>query len=123
MSQAAHNGSADGEPVLELTGVTRRYGGVCAVEDVSLSVRAGERRAVIGPNGAGKTTLFKLISRLEPVSAGRITLFGTDVTRMAPHRVARLGLGRTYQVTQVFPQLPVIENLMIAVRPSTARTG
>ena len=116
MSQAAHNGSADGEPVLELTGVTRRYGGVCAVEDVSLSVRAGERRAVIGPNGAGKTTLFKLISRLEPVSAGRITLFGTDVTRMSAHRVARLGLGRTYQVTQVFPQLTVIENLLIAVR-------
>jgi branched-chain amino acid transport system ATP-binding protein len=120
MSQAPHNGSADREPVLELTGVTRRYGGVCAVEDVSLSVRAGERRAVIGPNGAGKTTLFKLISRLEPVSAGRITLFGADVTRMAPHRVARLGLGRTYQVTQVFPQLPVIENLMIAVQGKAA---
>jgi len=116
MSAAAHNGAGGGEAVLELDGVTRRYGGVCAVDDVSLSVRRGSRHAVIGPNGAGKTTLFKLISRLEPVSAGRIRLFGTDVTRMAAHRVARLGLGRTYQVTQVFPQLTVLENLLIAVQ-------
>jgi branched-chain amino acid transport system ATP-binding protein len=116
MSAGAHNGPADREAVLELDGVTRRYGGVCAVDDISLAVRGGSRHAVIGPNGAGKTTLFKLISRLEPVSAGRITLFGTDITRMAAHRVARLGLGRTYQVTQVFPQLTVIENLLIAVQ-------
>ena len=118
MSAPARNGdgSARAEVVLELDGVTRRYGGVCAVDDISLAVRRGSRHAVIGPNGAGKTTLFKLISRLEPVSAGRITLFGTDITRMAAHRVARLGLGRTYQVTQVFPQLTVIENLLIAVQ-------
>jgi branched-chain amino acid transport system ATP-binding protein len=116
MSTGAHNGSAGHDAVLELDGVTRRYGGVCAVDDISLAVRRGSRHAVIGPNGAGKTTLFKLISRLEPVSAGRIALFGTDITRMAAHRVARLGLGRTYQVTQVFPQLTVIENLLIAVQ-------
>jgi branched-chain amino acid transport system ATP-binding protein len=116
MSAGAHDGKDGGDAVLELDGVTRRYGGVCAVDDVSLAVRRGSRHAVIGPNGAGKTTLFKLISRLEPVSAGRITLFGTDITRMAAHRVARLGLGRTYQVTQVFPQLTVIENLLIAVQ-------
>ena len=116
MSDHAHNGSAGREAVLELDGVTRRYGGVCAVDDVSLSVVRGARHAVIGPNGAGKTTLFKLISRLEPVSAGRIRLFGTDITRMSAHRVARLGLGRTYQVTQVFPQLTVMENLVIAVQ-------
>ena len=116
MSDHAHNGARGREAVLELDGVTRRYGGVCAVDDVSLSVARGSRHAVIGPNGAGKTTLFKLISRLEPVSAGRIALFGTDITRMSAHRVARLGLGRTYQVTQVFPQLTVIENLLIAVQ-------
>ena len=115
MSAGAHNGTGP-DPVLELDGVTRRYGGVCAVDDVSLVVRRGARHAVIGPNGAGKTTLFKMISRLEPVSAGRIRLFGTDITKLAAHRVARLGLGRTYQVTQVFPQLPVIENLLIAVQ-------
>ena len=115
MSAGAHNGTGP-DPVLELDGVTRRYGGVCAVDDVSLVVRRGARHAVIGPNGAGKTTLFKMISRLEPVSAGRIRLFGTDVTKLAAHRVARLGLGRTHQVTQVFPQLPVIENVLIAVQ-------
>jgi branched-chain amino acid transport system ATP-binding protein len=102
--------------VLQLEGVTRRYGGVCAVEDVSLEVEAGERHAVIGPNGAGKTTLFKLISRLEPCSDGRIRVFDRDVTRMAPHRVAHLGLARTYQITQVFPTLTVLENLLLAVQ-------
>jgi branched-chain amino acid transport system ATP-binding protein len=105
---------ADGT-ILKLDGVTRRYGGVCAVDDVSLSVARGERHVVIGPNGAGKTTLFKLVSRLEPVSAGRIELFGSDVTHLAPHKVARLGLARTYQITEVFPQLRVIENVMLAV--------
>jgi branched-chain amino acid transport system ATP-binding protein len=103
-------------PILRCDGVTRRYGGVRAVDDVSLEVGRGERHVVIGPNGAGKTTLFKMISRLERVSAGRIELFGTDITRMAPHRVARLGLARTYQITKVFPQLPVLENVMLAVQ-------
>ena len=107
---------AEQTTVLELSGVTRRYGGVCAVDDVTLSVGRGERHAVIGPNGAGKTTLFKLISRLEPLSEGRISLFGRDITKMPPHRVAQMGLGRTYQITQVFPQLPVIENVLIAVQ-------
>jgi branched-chain amino acid transport system ATP-binding protein len=103
-------------PILRCDGVTRRYGGVRAVDDVSLEVGRGERHVVIGPNGAGKTTLFKMISRLERVSAGRIELFGKDITRMAPHRVARLGLARTYQITKVFPQLPVLENVMLAVQ-------
>jgi branched-chain amino acid transport system ATP-binding protein len=118
MSAVAHEepGSAARSAVLELSGVTRRYGGVCAVDGVTLSVHRGERHAVIGPNGAGKTTLFKLISRLEPLSAGRISLFGRDISKTAPHRVAQLGLGRTYQVTQIFPQLPVLENVLIAVQ-------
>jgi branched-chain amino acid transport system ATP-binding protein len=98
--------------------VTRRYGGVHAVEEVSLEVARGERHAIIGPNGAGKTTLFKLVSRLEPVSAGRIELFGRDITRLPPHSVARLGLGRTYQITQLFSQLRVIEvGLALAADP------
>jgi branched-chain amino acid transport system ATP-binding protein len=118
MSAVAHEepGSAARSAVLELSGVTRRYGGVCAVDGVTLSVHRGERHAVIGPNGAGKTTLFKLISRLEPLSAGKISLFGRDISKTAPHRVAQLGLGRTYQVTQIFPQLPVLENVLIAVQ-------
>jgi branched-chain amino acid transport system ATP-binding protein len=102
--------------VLRLENVTRRYGGVCAVDDVSLDVAAGERRVVIGPNGAGKTTLFKLVSRLERCSAGRIDLFGRDVTRTAPHRVAHMGLSRTFQITQVFTGLSVLENALLAVQ-------
>ena len=105
---------ADGVAV-RLHGVCRHYGGVTAVDDVTLDVRRGARYVIIGPNGAGKTTLFKMISRQEPVSSGRIELFGVDVTRMSAHRVARLGLARTYQVTQVFPQLTVLENEMLAV--------
>src|SRR5919197_3751120 len=99
------NGRADAGRVLRLAGVTRRYGGVRAVDDVSLEVGHGERHVIIGPNGAGKTTLFKLISRLERVSAGRVELFGTHITRMAPHRVARLGPPPPYQNTQGVPQL------------------
>jgi branched-chain amino acid transport system ATP-binding protein len=116
--------ASPGGSLLSLDGVTRRYGGVCAVDEVSLEVAPGERHVVIGPNGAGKTTLFKLISRLEPLSDGRIELFGRDISRMPAHKVARLGLGRTYQITQVFPQLRVIENVMLAVlgsRPSKFR--
>jgi branched-chain amino acid transport system ATP-binding protein len=71
---------------------------------------------VIGPNGAGKTTLFKLVSRLESCSDGRIRLFGRDVTRMSPHRVAHLGIARTYQITQVFLGLSVLENVLLAVQ-------
>lgn len=103
------------DQVLRLDGVTRRYGGVCAVDGIDLQITRGERHVVIGPNGAGKTTLFKLMSRLDRVSSGRIELFGSDITRVAPHRVARLGLARTYQTTQVFLQLPVIENVMLAI--------
>jgi len=86
------------------------------VDDVTLAVRAGERRALIGPNGAGKTTLFNLISGELSASAGSITLFGRDVTRAAAHRRAALGLARTFQITNVFPSLTVLENCLLAVQ-------
>ncbi len=76
----------------------------------------GERRALIGPNGAGKTTLFNLVAGVLPVSAGRITLFGHDVTRMMPHRRAALGLTRTFQISNLFPSLTVRENCVLAVQ-------
>ena len=76
----------------------------------------GERRALIGPNGAGKTTLFNLVAGVLPVSAGRITLFGQDVTRMMPHRRAALGLTRTFQISNLFPSLTVRENCVLAVQ-------
>ena len=83
---------------------------------MTLDVARGARHVIIGPNGAGKTTLFKMISRVEPVSSGKIELFGQDITRMSEHRVTALGLARTFQITQVFPQLTVMENEMLAVQ-------
>jgi branched-chain amino acid transport system ATP-binding protein len=86
------------------------------VDGVELAVRPGERRALIGPNGAGKTTLFNLIAGALPVSSGRITLFGSDVTGMAPHRRAALGLARTFQISNLFPTLTVLDNALLATQ-------
>jgi branched-chain amino acid transport system ATP-binding protein len=83
---------------------------------VALCVAPGERRALIGPNGAGKTTLFNLISGDLPPSRGQITLFGQDVTNLPAYRRAALGLARTFQITNLFPSLTVLENLLLAVQ-------
>jgi branched-chain amino acid transport system ATP-binding protein len=101
-------------PVLEADGVTVRFGGLTAVSDVSLSVREREITGLIGPNGAGKTTMFNAISGLNEPASGRIQLFGQDVTNLPVHARARLGVGRTFQVIQLFPQLDVFENLLVA---------
>jgi branched-chain amino acid transport system ATP-binding protein len=84
-------------------------------------VREGERRAIIGPNGAGKTTLFNAIAGEVPVSAGRVRFRGRDVTRLRTHRRAALGIGRTYQITNLFPALTVEENVQLAVQSLTPR--
>ena len=89
------------------------------MDGVELAVRPGERRALIGPNGAGKTTLFNLISGELAVTGGTIRLFGRDVTRMAPHRRAALGLARTFQITNLFPSLTVLDNCLLAVQALT----
>jgi len=104
---------------LELEGVSRAFGGLRAVDAVSLAVRPGERRALIGPNGAGKTTLFNLIAGTIPVSTGSIRLFGRDVTATAPHRRAAFGLARTFQINNLFPALTVLENCLLAVQALT----
>ena len=101
---------------LSLSDVSREFGGLRAVDGVSLEVRPGERRALIGPNGAGKTTLFSIISGEQAPSAGRISLFGRDVTRLAPYRRAALGLARTYQITNLFPKLTVQANCVLAAQ-------
>jgi len=106
-------------PALRLEGVCRAFGGLQAVDGVSLEVLPGERRALIGPNGAGKTTLFNLIAGALPVSAGRIALFGQDVTGAPSHRRAALGLARTFQITNLFPDLTVLENCLLAVQAHT----
>jgi branched-chain amino acid transport system ATP-binding protein len=106
-------------PVLSLTGLSKEFGGLRAVDGVTLTVTSGERRAIIGPNGAGKTTLFSLISGEARPSDGRIALFGRDVTRLSPHRRAALGLARTYQITNLFPKLTALDNCLLAVQALT----
>ena len=101
---------------LTLSDVSKTFGGLRAVDGVSLQVEAGERRAIIGPNGAGKTTLFNLISGELPPTQGRITLFGRDITRLPPHRRAALGIARTFQITNLFASLTVMENCLLAVQ-------
>jgi len=103
-------------PALSITGLSKEFGGLLALDGVSLTVAPGERRAIIGPNGAGKTTLFSLISGEARPSAGRIALFGRDVTRFAPYRRAGLGLARTYQITNLFPRLTALDNCLLAVQ-------
>jgi branched-chain amino acid transport system ATP-binding protein len=103
------------EPVLQLRGIGRRFGGVVAVAGVDLTVGAGERRAILGPNGAGKTTLFNLISGEFPPSAGTVELFGRDVTTAPARTRARMGLSRTFQTSRLFGGLTVEDNLFLAV--------
>jgi branched-chain amino acid transport system ATP-binding protein len=99
---------------LRLENVSRHFGGLKAVDAVSLVVQPGERHALIGPNGAGKTTLFNLISGEFPPTSGRIELFGSDVTRLPAYKRAALGIARTFQITKLFPALTVRENVLVA---------
>lgn len=103
-------------PAIELRGVTRNFGGLKAVDDVTFSIARGTRHVVIGPNGAGKTTLFALMSGELELSAGQINLFGQNVSQWSATRRSRAGLGRTYQITNVFSGLTVEENLVLAMR-------
>jgi ABC-type branched-subunit amino acid transport system ATPase component/ABC-type branched-subunit amino acid transport system permease subunit len=100
--------------VLDAKAITVRFGGLTAVDDVSLSVAEHEIVGLIGPNGAGKTTLFNAIAGFNSPTAGRIELFGRDVTDLPVHRRAALGIGRTFQLIQLFPQLTVFDNLLVA---------
>ena len=102
--------------VLETRGLGRAFGALRAVADVSLAVPAGELRAIIGPNGAGKTTLFHLISGLLSPTAGRVLFHGDDVTALAAPARCRRGISRTFQITSIFPELSVLENVRIAVQ-------
>ena len=101
---------------LTLSGVTRAFGALRAVDDVSLNVAAGQKYAILGSNGAGKTTLFNAITGDFPPTAGRIHFFGEDITELPPHERIRKGLRRTYQSSLLFRELSVRENLFLAVR-------
>ncbi len=95
--------------------LSRHFGGVQAVSNVSFTVEAGERRLIIGPNGAGKTTLFNMLSGALAVSGGSVVLFDRNITRLPAYARAQMGLARTFQITNLFPRLTVLENLLIAL--------
>jgi branched-chain amino acid transport system ATP-binding protein len=101
--------------MLETQALTRRFGGLAAVNRVSLSVAAGEVRSIIGPNGAGKTTLFNLVTGALPPTSGRIVFKGRDVTGLAPPAIFRLGVVRSFQVSHLFPKLSVWQNVELMV--------
>ncbi|HVC12759.1 MAG TPA: ABC transporter ATP-binding protein [Burkholderiales bacterium] len=101
--------------LLRVEDVSRHFGSLIAVNGVSLVVEPGELRAVIGPNGAGKTTFFNLISGFFPPTSGRIVFDEHDITKLPPHKRVNLGMARTFQITEIFPELTVRENLRIPV--------
>jgi branched-chain amino acid transport system ATP-binding protein len=103
------------DAILRIVGLNKSFGGLRAARDVSFDVMRGEFRAIIGPNGAGKSTLFELISGFIKPDSGRIYLGGEEVTGRRPHRLFNAGLSRTFQITSIFPDLTVLENLQFAV--------
>jgi branched-chain amino acid transport system ATP-binding protein len=104
------------ETILETRGLTKEFKGFVAVDNVNLSVRRGSIHALIGPNGAGKTTTFNLLTKFLPVTAGTILFNGEDITRDNPADVARRGIIRSFQISAVFPNLTVLENVRVALQ-------
>jgi ABC-type branched-subunit amino acid transport system ATPase component len=100
-------------PLLEVRGLVKRFLGVTAVDGVDLTVESGELVSLIGPNGSGKTTLFNCVTGYLPADGGRVLFRDRDVTNAAPHRIARLGLGRTFQHVSVFARLSALDNLVV----------
>jgi branched-chain amino acid transport system ATP-binding protein len=103
------------EPILRTEKLTKRFGGLTAVDNLSFSLAGGRLHAIIGPNGAGKTTLFNLISGLLAPSGGQVFFQGAEITGLKPHAISRLGIKRTLQIKSVFPRLSVAENLWITL--------
>lgn len=102
--------------ILQTEHLRRTFGGLVAVDDVSLQVRRGTLHSIIGPNGAGKTTLFNLMSGVLPPTSGRILFEGRDITNVPAHGIAHLGIGRSFQITNIFPSLTVLENVRLAAQ-------
>ncbi len=111
------------EIVLETRGLTRRFGGITAADNVSLAIPKGARHALIGPNGAGKTTLVNLLTGVLAPSAGRILLHGEDIGRLAAHRRVGRGLVRTFQITQLFDGLTPLQSIALAASHAAGRSG
>ncbi len=108
-------------PIIDLEGLSKRYGALVAVDNVFMQVADGEVRAVIGPNGAGKTTLFHLITGVVPPTSGHIRFAGDEITGLPAHAVCQRGLSRTFQLTSLFPEMTARENAMLAAQARDAR--
>ncbi|NNC90850.1 MAG: ABC transporter ATP-binding protein [Acidimicrobiia bacterium] len=106
--------TANGAGLLEGRSVTKRFGGLVAVNNVDFVVRQGEMVGLIGPNGSGKTTLFDCLSRVQSIDEGQVLFQGIDITNKKPHQVAHLGMARTFQVIRVYRKLTVLENLLVS---------
>ena len=109
--------------ILEVEGLSRSFGALAALTGVSLRVREGEIFSVIGPNGAGKSTLFNVISGLHPPTAGRVRFRGQDITWLPPEVINRKGLAKTFQITSLFPEISVFENLQVACQSRLPVSG
>jgi branched-chain amino acid transport system ATP-binding protein len=107
--------------LLELDGLTKRYGGIVAVDHVTMRVEAGEVRAIIGPNGAGKTSLFHLVTGVVKATEGRVRFADEDVSRLPAHARCQRGMSRTFQLTALFPEMPVRDNTRLAAQAREAR--
>jgi branched-chain amino acid transport system ATP-binding protein len=101
--------------LLQVSGASKRFGNLVAIEDVSLTIEPGELRAIIGPNGAGKTTFFNLVSGLFAPTSGSIRFEGEDITGLQPYERVKRGMARTFQITEIFPELSVTDNIRVAV--------
>lgn len=104
--------------ILEVRNVSKRFGGVQAVDDASLRIERGKVTGVIGPNGSGKSTMFNLITGLETPDSGEIIYKGRNISGMEPHAINRMGMGRTFQLTRLFPTMTVLENLSVVTKDS-----
>ena len=108
-----------GTAVLRTEGLTKSFGGVHAVNNASVTFLEGKVNGLIGPNGSGKTTFFNCVTRMIKPDSGKVYLRGKDVTGWAPHRIARAGLGRSFQLCRVFPRMTVLENMLVSVQPES----
>jgi branched-chain amino acid transport system ATP-binding protein len=122
VDQSAPPAATGTDVLLDVSDVTVRFGGIVALDGLSFTIERGQICGLIGPNGAGKTTMFNVVSRIYQPSEGRVTFDGTDLLSLPPHRIARIGIARTFQNLALFPTMTLLENVMVGAH-SQGRVG